>query len=258
MGSGGTQAGGVCCSVSSMIPTCEDQSYSCHCMRGVGEFLLARYPEIRNSFRELVLSPQYERFRAALHDALNDAEPEIRHGEPWYSYQRSRNGRPGAGDRCPLQIASVSRCLVRVGALLPDTEVRHVCAFVSPVTAAFLPGPARVFALAILVQNGIELDDAQFREFIEGALTTFYGSPIADSVSHSERIQKALLDIADTGKEEAARKARNCCLGNAKEKLDAEITFGVECLPWMEANGVTPNLPWNLHACRTIPNTRRW
>jgi hypothetical protein len=50
------------------------------CMRGVGEFLLARYPEIRNSFRELVLSPQYERFRAALHTALNNPEPVIRHG----------------------------------------------------------------------------------------------------------------------------------------------------------------------------------
>jgi hypothetical protein len=79
-----------------------------------------------------------------------------------------------------------------------------------------------VFALAILFQNGVELDEAQFRDFIEGALTTFYGSPISDSVSHSDQIRKALLDITDTGREEPARKAAELLLGQAKEQLDEE------------------------------------
>jgi predicted MPP superfamily phosphohydrolase len=192
-----------------------------HCMRGVGEFLLVRYPEIRNSFRELVVGPQYERFRLALHDALNDAEPEIRHGaamvlitsdpdmqgqalETVVRFKSHRShGAWFEWERYCLTLRFGTSVLSYLQSRLP-----------------FFSGPSRVFALAILVQNGIELNDAQFREFIEGALTTFYGSRIADSVRHSERIQKALLDIADTGKEEGARKAAELLLGNAKEKLD--------------------------------------
>jgi predicted phosphodiesterase len=192
-----------------------------HCMRGVGEFLLARHAEIRNSFRELVLSPQYERFRAALHDALNDAEPEIRHGaamvlvssDPEMEGQaleivvRFKSHRPHGAwfewERYCLTLRFGSSVLSYLRSRLP-----------------FLSGPARVFALAILVQNGITLDDSQFREFIEGALTVFYGSPITDSVRYSERIQKALLDVVDTGTGEAARKAAELLLSNAKEKLD--------------------------------------
>ena len=191
------------------------------CMRGVGEFLLVRYPEIRNSFREVVLSPQYERFRVALHDALNDNEPEIRHGAAMvlitsdpdmegqaleiivrFKSHRS-HGAWHEWERYCLTLRYGSSVLSYLQSRLP-----------------FISGPSRVFALAILVQNGIELNDAQFREFIEGALTTYYGSPIADSVRDSERIQKALLDIADTGYEEAARKAAELLLGNVKEKLD--------------------------------------
>ncbi|HZQ23313.1 MAG TPA: metallophosphoesterase [Terriglobales bacterium] len=194
-----------------------------HCMRGVGEFLLARYPEIRNSFRELVLSPQYERFRAAIHDALNDAEPEIRHGAAMVLVTSDPEMEGQA-----LEIVVRFKSHRSHGAWFEWERYCLTLRFGTSVLSylrsrlPFFSGPAQVFALAILVQNGIELDDAQFREFIEGALTTFYGSPIADSVRHSERIQKALLDIADTGKEEAARKAAELLLGNAKEKLDAK------------------------------------
>ena len=194
-----------------------------HCMSGVGEFLLARYPEIRNSFRELVLSPQYERFRAALHDALNDAEPEIRHGAAMVLVTSDPEMEGQA-----LETVVRFRSHRSHGAWFEWERYCLTLKFGTSVLSylqsrlSFFSGPARVFALAILVQNGIELDDTQFREFIEGTLTTFYGSPIADSVAHSERIQKALLDVTDTGKEEAARKAAELLLGHAKEKLDEE------------------------------------
>ena len=194
-----------------------------HCMRGIGEFLLARYPEIRNTFRELALSPQYERFRAALHDALNNAEPEIRHGaamvliasDPEMEGQaleivvRFKSHRSHGSwfewERYCLTLRFGTSVLSHLQSQLP-----------------FFSGPSRVFALAILFQNGVELDEAQFRDFIEGALTTFYGSPISDSVSHSDQIRKALLDITDTGREEPARKAAELLLGQAKEQLDEE------------------------------------
>jgi hypothetical protein len=194
-----------------------------HCMRGVGEFLMTRYPEIRNSFRELVLSPQYERFRAALHDALNDAEPEIRHGAAMVLISSDPEMEGQA-----LEIVVRFKSHRSHGAWFEWERYCLTLKFGTSVLSylqsrlPFFSGAARVFALAILVQNGIELDDAQFREFIEGALTTFYGTPIADSVSHSERIQKALLNIADTDNEEAARKAAELLLGQAKEKLDTE------------------------------------
>jgi hypothetical protein len=169
------------------------------------------------------LSPQYERFRAALHDALNDAEPEIRHGaamvlitsDPEMEGQaleivvRFKSHRSHGSwfewERYCLTLKFGTSVLSYLQSRLP-----------------FFSGPSRVFALAILFQNGVELDDAQFREFIEGALTTFYGSPISDSVSHSERIRKALLEITDTGREEPARKAAELLLGQAKEQLDEE------------------------------------
>jgi predicted MPP superfamily phosphohydrolase len=194
-----------------------------HCMGGVGEFLLARYPEIRNSFRELVLNPQYEPFRAALHAALNDPEPEIRHGvamvlitsDPEMEGQaleivvRFKSNRSHGSwfewERYCLTLRFGTSVLSYLQSRLP-----------------FFSGPSRIFALAILFQNRVQLDDAQFREFIEGALTIFYGSPISDSVGHSERIQKALLEITDTGREEPARKAAELLLGQAKEQLDEE------------------------------------
>jgi len=194
-----------------------------HCMRGVGEFLLARYPEIRNSFRELVISPQYERFRAALHDALNDAEPEIRHGAAMVLIASDPEIESQA-----LEIVVRFKSHRSHGAWFEWERYCLTLKFGMSVLSylqsrlPFFSGQSRVFALAILFQNGVELDDAQFREFIEGALTTFYGSPISDSVSQSERIQKALLEITDTGKEEAARKAAELLLGQAKEQLDEE------------------------------------
>ena len=194
-----------------------------HCMRGVGEFLLSRYPEIRNSFRELVLSPQYEQFRVALHAALTNPGPEIRHGaamvlitsDPEMEGQaleivvRFKSHRSHGSwfewERYCLTLRFGTSVLSYLQSRLP-----------------FFSGPSRVFALAILFQNGVALDDAQFRDFIEGALTTFYGSPISDSVGHSERVRKALLEITDTGREEPARKAADLLLGQAKEHLDEE------------------------------------
>jgi hypothetical protein len=193
------------------------------CMRGVGEFLLARHPEIRNSFRELVLSPQYGRFRAALHGALNDAEPEIRHGAAMVLVtsdpetealaletvvrfkSRRSHGSWFEWERYCLTLKFGTSVLSYLESRLP-----------------FITGPSRAFALAILFQNGVELNDAQFRELIEGTLTTLYGTTIADSVSHSERIRKALFETIDSGREEPARKAAELLLGQAKAHLDEE------------------------------------
>lgn len=194
-----------------------------HCLQGVGEFLLARYPEIRNSFRELVLSPQYERFRAAIHDALNDAEPEIRHGAAMVLITSDPEMEGQA-----LEIVVRFKSHRSHGSWFEWERYCLTLKFGTSVISylqsrlPFFSGPSRVFALAILFQNGVELDNAQFREFIEGALTTFYGSPISDSVSHSERIRKALLEITDIGREEPARKAAELLLGQAKEQLDEE------------------------------------
>lgn len=194
-----------------------------HCMRGVGEFLLARYPEIRNSFRDLVLNPKYERFRSALHDALNDAEPEIRRGAAMVLVTSD-----------PEMEGQALETVVRFKSLRSHGvwhEWERYCLTLKFGTSVlsylqsrleFFAGPSRVFALAILFQNGIGLDDAQFREFVEGTLTIFFGSPISDSVSHSERIRASLLEITDSGSEDSARKAAELLLKHAKAQLDDE------------------------------------
>jgi Calcineurin-like phosphoesterase len=225
-----------------------------HSMRGIGEFLLARYPEIRNSFRELVLSPQYEQFRVALHAALSDPQPEIRHGAAMVLITSDPEMEGQA-----LEIVVRFKSHRSHGSWFEWERYCLTLKFGTSVLSylqsrlELFYGPSRVFALAILFQNSVDLDDAQFREFIEGALTTFYGSPISDSVTHTERIRKALLEITDNGGEEPARKAAELLLGQAREHLDEEHYVRCRVLTLDANEWHSPELAVELERMRDYP-----
>jgi hypothetical protein len=50
------------------------------CMAGVGPFLLARYPEVRDRLSRLLSGASGERFRKALREQLWHPDPQVRHG----------------------------------------------------------------------------------------------------------------------------------------------------------------------------------
>jgi predicted MPP superfamily phosphohydrolase len=193
------------------------------CMRGVGEFLLARYPEIRSSFRDLVLDPQSARFRSALHNALNHAEPEIRHGAAMVLVTSD-----------PTNEAKALETVVhwksrRHHGLWFEWEQFCLTLRFGPAVLSHLQSKlgqfsreSRIFALAILFQNGTELDDTHFQELITGSLTSAFTSEILSAVAHADRIRKALLKEVDEGTEEPARKAAEILLGRPREELDDE------------------------------------
>jgi hypothetical protein len=175
------------------------------CMRGVGEFLLARHPEIRHRFKELVLSPKYERFRSALHSALNDAEPKIRHGaamvlvtsdpeteaQPLETVAQFISHRRHGGwyewERFCVTLQFGPNVLAHLGSRLPT-----------------LSGASRTFALAVLYKNGFPVTEQQLRELVEGVLTTLHGGLTADDFAGQEETRKILLDLLDHGPEAAA------------------------------------------------------
>jgi hypothetical protein len=98
-----------------------------------------------------------------------------------------------------------------------------------------------VFALAILFQNGMELDDDQFRELISGSLTSVFGSDIVSAVVHEERIRKALIRAVNEDSEESARKAAEVLL-DQPVPLEEELYGDVRRSPSTTQAGGIPSL----------------
>jgi hypothetical protein len=235
-------------------PTVRGPELLVDCMRGVGEFLLARYPEIRNSFRELVLSSRNEHFRSALHSALNDAEPDIRHGAAMVLITSDPQT-----EALALEIVVRFMSHRSCGSWFEWERYCLTMKFGSSVLShlesqlPLISGPSRAFALAILFQNEAELDDAQFQEFIVGALTVFYGAPIEGMVFHSPRIQKALLEIVDNGSEEPSRKAAGLLIDQARANLDQEHYVRCRVLTLNGDEWRNPDFAVELERMRTYP-----
>jgi predicted MPP superfamily phosphohydrolase len=183
------------------------------CLRGVGEFLLPRNPEIRSAFRDLVLGPQSSDFRGALHDALNHDDPEVRHGAAMILISCDPDSE---GQALEIVVRWKSHhdhhawweweqyCLTLPFGPSALTYLQS--------RLRFLPTESRVFALAILFQNGMELDDDLFHELISGSLASVFGSDILGAVVHEERIREALIRAVNEDSEESARKAAEVLL----------------------------------------------
>ena len=99
-----------------------------------------------------------------------------------------------------------------MGAVLPHPSIRPIGFDLSAISPPAPSCRVPVFALAILFQNGMEIDDDQFRELISGSLTSVFGSDILNAVAHEERIRKALISAVNEDDEEEARKAAEVLL----------------------------------------------
>src|ERR1044072_5548791 len=135
---------------------------------GIGCFLLARRPEIRQLFRDLLHGPHGAAYRRALEERLTDIVPKVRHGaamglvvchpedashalEIVVNYHR---------DREPSWYEWRQFCLTLA---FGPTVLTHLRSKLSSFTPA-----ARVFALAVLHRGKMGLDESEVWELTKG------------------------------------------------------------------------------------------
>lgn len=221
------------------------------CLRGVGEFLLPRYPEVRSSFRDLVLGSSSDEYRAVLHSALNHAQPEIRHGAAMVLVASDP-----ATEANALETVVAWKSRRFHGAWWEWERFCLTLRFGPPVLSylqsrlSTLSGESRIFALAILFQNNVELDEQKFQELISGSLTTVFGGELLGAVFHSDRIRKALLKAVDEGLEEPARKAAEILIGQVAGSLDEEHLVRCKALALDSGAWRSPEFAWELERLR--------
>jgi hypothetical protein len=221
------------------------------CMGAIGEFLLARYPEVRQGFRDLLTGPNGAAFRSVLRDRLTDADPAIRHGaamvlaasdpstearsleEVVRLKSRQRHGAWHEWERFCLSLkfgpSVVSHLESRLGTFSAESEV---------------------FALAILYRNGVDLSDAQFERLVSGELEWLIG---VDEPSHAPQARRSLgvlLKIAEDAANQLAMRAANKLLGRFSADLTPEQHARVVVLTLDTANWEPPNFQTELAKMR--------
>jgi predicted MPP superfamily phosphohydrolase len=211
------------------------------CMGAIGEFLLARHPEVRQGFRELLIGPNAAAFRGAMHDRLGDADPAVRHGAAMVLVTSD----PSTEARALEEVVR-SKARQRYG----WHEWERFCLslkFGPPVVShlesrlgAFTL-ESDVFALAILYRNGVELDDSQFERLIFGELRWVIGIDEPSEATQSRRSLGVLLKIAEGGPDPMVIPAANKLLERFGPDLTPEQHARLVALTLDTSNWRTPD-----------------
>jgi len=138
---------------------------------GVGCFLLARHPEVRQGLRDLLASDEGHEFSAALRHRLYSINPSVRHGAAMILLAVSPEAEATA-----LEIVVQSRSRQTHGSWhewenylltlsLGPSVLQHLHARYSR-----LDGYSQVLGLAILARNGISLTEPEQRQLCTGLL----------------------------------------------------------------------------------------
>jgi hypothetical protein len=140
-------------------------------MGGIGCFLLPRYPEVRQAFRNLLNGPSGTAFRDALQESLYDLNPAIRHGAAMVLVVCDPTN-----ESLALEVVVKSRSRKLYGDWY---EWERFCLSLSfgPSVLAYLESKlptldssAETFALAILHKNDKKLNEQQRERLIRGLL----------------------------------------------------------------------------------------
>ena len=221
------------------------------CMSAIGEFLLARYPEVRQGFRELLTGPNAGAFRSVLRDRLTDADPAKRHGaamvlvasdpstearaleEVVRLKSRQRHGAWHEWERFCLSLkfgpSVVSHLESRLGSFSAESEV---------------------FALAILYRNGVDLNDRQFERLVSGELEWLIGVDEPSQAPQARRSLGVLLKIVEDAPNQLAMRAANKVLERFSADLTPEQHARVVLLTLDTANWQPPNFQSELAKMR--------
>jgi calcineurin-like phosphoesterase family protein len=193
------------------------------CTAGIGQFLLARYPEVRQGFRELLTGPDAAAFRGALHDYLGHPDPAVRHGAAMVlvTCDPMNEGRA-------LEEVVRSKSRLRYGAWhewerfclslkFGPSVISHL-----QTTIGSFPAEAEWFALSILYRNGVALDAPQFKRLVNGELTWGLSIDESDEVLRSQNAFDLLLEIAEGESQQLAPRAAEKLLECFAERLTPE------------------------------------
>ena len=193
------------------------------CTAGIGQFLLTRYPEVRQGFRELLNGLDAAEFRNALHDCLGHPEPAVRHGAAMVLVTCDPLNEGRALEEA---VRSKSR---RYHGVWHEWERFCLSLEFGPSVLSHLqsriggfPAEAELFALELLYRNGVELDASQLNRLAGAELTWAFGFDESGALLNSQNAFTFLIKIAEGESQELAPRAAEKLLGRFAEKLTPE------------------------------------
>ena len=139
------------------------------CSGRVGCFLMARYPELRHRFRQLLAGPKGNAYRNALRRQLLDLRPEVRHGAAMILVTADQENEGQA-------LVAVLQCRERKSMghwsewesfLMSLTFGPGILTYVRACLST-LSNSSRLLALALLARNGMSLSPEEKSELVLG------------------------------------------------------------------------------------------
>lgn len=205
---------------------------------GVGEFLLARHPEIRQSLRDLLSGANGPAFKRALRDCLRHSDPERRHGAAMVLTACCPNEESQA-----VEEAVRCKSRQRYGGWHEWEQFCLTLEFGPSVVAHLksqlgtFPSDSEVFALAILFRNGATLESDQLWRLVHGELSFVLAPDDARQVCESAAGIPVLLRMIQTASPEVARGAADILLRRHADKLSDEqramcTALAIGEVPW--------------------------
>ncbi len=192
----------------------EGPSLLAKCVGGVGCFLLPRYPEVRQYFRDLLNGSLETEYRSALREQLDNWNPTVRHGAAMILLVSA----PHTESRA-LEIVVQSQSRESFGNwheweqfCLKLSFGPSVLSYLESKLSSFDPS-AEVFALAILDRGGVKLDAEIEGKLVKGLLELGYwaldtNDPDSSILARPSSLQSLLQAVEEGIGRSAAWSAR--------------------------------------------------
>jgi predicted MPP superfamily phosphohydrolase len=197
------------------------------CVEGVGSFILPRYPEIRQSFRDLLSGTEGEKYEQALSKKLLSLNPRIRHGAAMILVVCSPHQDTKAFDIILNNDYRFGMWHEWFIFLLTITVQPSVLLHIKS-NLPKLNDDARKFALALLYKNEIPLEPNEIRTLVEGLTENkSFGLDTNNKIVSSSVAFDSLLQIVSESGIKKSSNAAYYLLNFHAEKLS--ITQKAKC-----------------------------
>ncbi|MEW6669555.1 MAG: metallophosphoesterase [Thermodesulfobacteriota bacterium] len=199
------------------------------CLGAIGQFLLPRYPEIRQSFRDLVEGPYGAGYQRVLNDSLFDPDPAIRHGAALILLIVNPLSEAKALE---VFARSVSRGRWHSefelnGFILSLPFGSGVLSYIKDRLTEF-DSSAETFLMAVLFRNGVQLGEGHLRKLTRGLLADINLSfPLRDQelpILADPALFPYLREIVENGVDRIAQWAAEKILTYHKSRADLHLT----------------------------------
>ena len=213
----------------------EGPSLLAKCVGGVGCFLLPRYPEVRQYFRDLLNGSLGTEYRSALREQLDNWNPTIRHGAAMILLVND----PHAESRA-LETVVQSQSRESFGDwheweqfCLKLSFGPSVLSYLESKLSTFDPS-AEVFALAILDRGGVKLNAEMEGKLVKGLLELGHWALDTDDPDSSILARpsslRPLLQAVEEGIERSATRSARKVLQHHNTKISQLQTARCACL----------------------------